>query len=289
MSKGRFMNYNLAPSLLYALLCMTSSCGNATNSHLNETLPILKSGPHGMKFSHIAGGTFQMGSPEGETGRDASVGYPETQHWVKLTNDYWMLTTEVTRGQWHSVTGKEPREDVFCHGRHRHYIVKEFDYPVLCVNTDDIEKFLIDLNQQQENDGYRYRLPTEAEWEFAARGLTETAYSVKGQVESFTWHGGPNNRPHPVAKLRPNKYGLYDVHGNAQEWTSDWAHQYKKADSIDQAIENPKGGAPGTIRMIRSGSWAHPKSFTRSAARLGRPSNQRTITYGFRLVRTTYE
>ncbi len=275
------------------VLFVMTSCGanSLPSSDLNETFPVLKPGPHNMKFSHIPSGVFQMGSPEDEIGREESSGNFEPQHWVRLTKDYWMQTTEVTRGQWFAVLKSYPDNNGKCILREK--IIKEDDYPVSCVSISDVNRFIKELNRQEKGDKYKYRLPTEAEWEFATRGYTETAYSIKGKLKSFAWYLKSSNRqPHPVAKLKANKFGLHDTHGNVYELTSSFAYDYPTADSVNQAIKDPfelTSSDEFKNQMIRGGSWAERAPFIRSAARMGFLRGLRVAVVGLRLVRTVHE
>ncbi len=269
-------------TLIFMTLLLVSCGANPIpTSHLTEALPIIKPGPYGMEFSHIPGGIFQMGSPDGGPG-----GYPDEHlHWVKLTEDYWMQTTEVTRDVWLAVMGRYPDHDEDCLGEES--FTQRDEYPVACVSWDEISRFIAILNYQTRNDGYEYRLPTEAEWEFATRGYSEGPYSVEGPLHSFAWYDeSSGNRPHAVGKLKANKFGLYDVHGSVFEWVADWYAQYPKYYSYDYPDVDPKGPEKGTHRVLRGGSWLSESRNCRVANRGRLKTHIRSNNFGFRLART---
>jgi formylglycine-generating enzyme required for sulfatase activity len=235
----------------------------------------------GMEFVRIPRGTFMMGSPEDEPGRGGN----ETPHPVTLTRDYYMMTTEVTQAQWEAVTGSNPSYFAACGG----------DCPVERVSWYDVRDFIAALNAM---DGRTYRLPTEAEWEYAARAGTTTAFYSGGiahpdsspvdpNLDAIGWYGGnshasytPNwlgRGTHPVARKQPNAFGLYDMSGNVGEWVRDWYGSYP-----DGAATDPMGpihpGGPYTsatrvrphtsaFRVRRGGSWLDDARKGRSASR----------------------
>jgi len=259
--------------LIFSILNLTG-CGETPTSQLSEQFPIIRSGPHNMEFAFIPKGTFRMGSPGDEEGRYEN----ERQYWVKLTEDYWMQTTEVTRGQWYKVMFSSP--DCWWSMK----VIESDIHPVTCVDRYEAEEFIDKLNEQQKNSGYKYSLPTEAQWEYAARAYTETPYSIKGPVDSFAWHNSNSGKhTHPVGKLKANFFGLYDVHGNVEEWVADYLHDYPKADSFSEAIKNPDGPNNATYYVRRGGSWAGDD--IRSACRNGSKYNVRDVNLGFRIVR----
>ncbi len=131
----------------------------------------------------------------------------------------------------------------------------------------------------------RYRLPTEAEWEYACRAGSTTAYSFgdsSSQLSNYAWHEGNSQRKtHPVGKKRPNPWGLYDMYGNVWEWCQDWYGDYPSGPATD-----PIGPSTGSRRVLRGGSWYNSPSYCRSASRGGHTPDARRIYYGFRVVRT---
>jgi len=222
----------------------------------------------GMKFVYIPPGTFMMGSPEDEPGRDSD----ETLHRVTLTRGFYMQTTEVTQGQWKEVMGDNPSYFKECGD----------DCPVDTVSWDDVQEFIKSLNRKGEG---LYRLPTEAEWEYAARAGSETAYCFgndAADLGKYAWYGESWDRgTHPVAQKELNAWGLYDMHGNVWEWCQDWYSKYPLGDAID-----PTGPESGSYRVIRGSSFIYTARDCRSANRdYWLLPGYRDGNLGFRLVR----
>jgi len=231
----------------------------------------------GMEFVYIAPGTFMMGSPSNESGR----GLGETQHRVTLTKGFYMQTTEVTQGQWKAVMGNNPSKLKNCGN----------DCPVEKVSWNDVQRFIQKINQREGNG--TYRLPTEAEWEYAARAGTDTPFSF-GQCLSTDQANYNGNRPLsgcskgknrkstiPVASLLANSWGLYDMHGNVWEWCQDWTRLF----SSSSAVTNPAGPSYGSHRKVRGGSCYYGARSCRSAFQAGHQPGDRYSDLGFRLVR----
>lgn len=223
----------------------------------------------GMRFAHIPPGAFMMGSPSHEEGRSSK---DETQHRVTLTTGFHMGVTEVTQGQWKAVMGSNsnPSDSKNCGD----------DCPVENVSWEDCQEFIRRLNQKEGTD--RYRLPTEAEWEYACRAGTTGPYA--GDLDSMGWYGRNSGKTtHPVGQKRPNAWGLYDMHGNVWEWVHDW---YGKDYYVNSPSTDPKGPSGGSSRVIRGGSWRdvarHCRSAIRSPGDLGFGYN----ILGFRLSRS---
>jgi formylglycine-generating enzyme required for sulfatase activity len=243
----------------------------------------------GMTFNLIPAGTFMMGSPETELGRDAD----EFQHEATLTQDFYIQTTEVTQGQWQAVMGENPSSFQNC----------GLNCPVESVSWDDAQVFIERLNAQT-TDGYEYRLPTEAQWEYAARAGSETAFcdgditQPEGNdpiLNTLGWYrensdagyAGCSERddgrcigPQPVGGKNPNAWGLFDMHGNVWEWCQDWYGDYPSGSVID-----PQGPSSGGSRVLRGGCWYDSPLSCRSANRFRDfPASSRYFDYGFRLV-----
>ncbi len=222
----------------------------------------------GMKFVYIPPGTFMMGSSENEPGRDRD----ETLHRVTLTRGFYMQTTEVTQGQWKEVMGENPSRFKECGD----------DCPVETVSWDDVQEFIKSLNRKGEG---LYRLPTEAEWEYAARAGSETAYCFgndAADLGKYAWYGESwDGGTHPVAQKQPNAWGLYDMHGNVWEWCHDWYGKYPS-----DTVTDPTGSESGSDRVNRCGSFLNTARYCRSANRGNwRPPGFRGGYLGFRLVR----
>jgi formylglycine-generating enzyme required for sulfatase activity len=231
----------------------------------------------GMKFVYIKPGTFMMGSPASEVGRYDD----ETQHQVTLTRGFYMQTTEVTQGQWRAVMGNNPSYFKNCGA----------NCPVERVSWNDAKKFIRKLNQMEGTQ--KYRLPTEAEWEYAARAGTQTPFSFGRclSTDQANYHGkNPmtgcakgeyRNQTIRVSSLSPNAWGLYDIYGNVWEWCEDWYGKYPTSSATD-----PTGPSRGGGRVIRSGCWASTASGCRSASRSSLPPIGEFLYLGFRLART---
>jgi len=214
-------------------------------------------------FVYIKPGSFMMGSPLDELMRSED----ELQHRVTLTRGFYMQTTEVTQGQWRTIMEKNPALFQDCGAV----------CPVESVSWDDVQKFIEILNQRPGT--HMYRLPTEAEWEYAARAGT-TGPFAGSSLDSMGWYGeNSGNSTHPVGQKAPNGWGLYDMHGNVSEWAQDWYGEYPAGSAID-----PQGRLSGFYRVARGGGWDMPFFGCRSAQRsISGPRNV-SPTRGFRLV-----
>ncbi len=216
---------------------------------------------NGVQFTMIIveGGTFQMGCTSGD-----SNGRPV--HQVTLTNDYYIGETEVTQELWTAVMGSNPS-----------YFESSNQLPVEQVSWDDCQTFIAKLNALT---GRTFRLPTEAEWEFAARGGNASegyTYSGSNNVGDVAWYSdNSNDETHVVATKAPNELGIYDMSGNVWEWCQDWYGDYSS-----DAQTNPIGPTSGSIRVDRGGSWFKPR---RVADRAGRGASARYEDLGLRLA-----
>ncbi len=157
-------------------------------------------------------------------------------------SSFYMQKTEVTQEFWELVMGNNPSKD------------KSWkDNPVTDVSWDDCQVFIKKLNSIS---GKKYRLPTEAEWEYAARGAKLSKgykYAGSDDVNEVAWHSGnSNNKIHPVKEKKPNELGLYDMSGNVWEWCNDWYGDYRLNEAY---AKNPQGPDSGTYRVMRGGSW----------------------------------
>jgi formylglycine-generating enzyme required for sulfatase activity len=231
----------------------------------------------GMKLLLIPKGTFMMGSPESEEGHQRNN---ETQHEVTISKDYYLGVYEVTQAQYEKVMGKNP--SLF-----QGAIVgnENADLPVDNVSWDDVVEFCKKLSDlpEEKKAGRMYRLPTEAEWEYACRAGSKTAYSFddeEGLLPEYGWFSrNSSRRTHTVGLLEPNAWGLHDMHGNVWEWCSDWYEEYPKG-----AVSDPTGPKEGSDRVIRGGSWDYEAAHCRSANRNGRDPSFRFDYYGFRVA-----
>ena len=235
----------------------------------------------GMRFVLIPAGSFMMGSPVTESGRDAN----ETLHEVVLSRPFYMQDTEVTLRQWNSLMGRKWFESSD----------EGNDMPMVKVSWFDAVHFIEKLNELREGT---YRLPTEAEWEYAARAGSRSAFSwgnnaecskamfsnntlkSKDCVETYASRGLPSDGPAPVKSFQPNAWGLFDMLGNVWEWCRDWYGPYPST-----RVTDPKGPDSGLKKVRRGGSWFATGNLCRAANRnTGHPASKYR-TLGFRVVR----
>ena len=218
------------------------------------------------EFVKIPAGMFIMGSPESEKNREID----ETQHPVKLS-EFWIQTTPVTQRQWGYVFPQ--------------YIVEKPNYPKIGVSWHECQDF-IRLANELENTN-KYRLPTEAEWEYACRAGSTTRFCFGddvSQLGNYAWscknaYDTGNEYIYDVGTKLPNAWGLYDMHGNVWEWCEDWYGEY----SPDLAI-NPIGPFGSSNRVIRGGGWSNYARGCRSAFRYVNAPGNRDYGLGFRLA-----
>jgi formylglycine-generating enzyme required for sulfatase activity len=233
----------------------------------------------GMEFVWAPAGAFQMGSPASETGR----GRDEQQHEVILTKGFWIGKTEVTKEQWSALMDKKPWQGY-------DKIPYAEKGPASNMTWVDANLFIQKLNKEQAGP---YRLPTEAEWEYACRAGTTTAYSFgvhEGfQLQEYAWcaaNTGGVKEPwaHAVGTRKPNNWGIHDMHGNLWEFCSDWTGgAYPFPD--DGPVTDPKGPETGNARVLRGGAYDSRDYQLRSAQRHGQYVTRGYVTVGFRLVR----
>ena len=230
----------------------------------------------GAKMALIGPGSFLMGSTTGP-------GDERPAHRVNLTKGFYMGVTEVTQEQW---------ESVMPDNRSRY---KGADRPVTNVTLDDCIEFCKLLTQKERAqgklpEGAEYRLPTEAEWEYACRAGSETKYGFgdsETELGDYAWYSENSVRTQPVGTKKPNAWGLFDTHGNVWEWCGDWYGSYSKGETKDPT--GASDGAAWSDRVFRGGSWGSIAAHCRSAARNGcqnTPKHYRLSGLGFRLVRT---
>jgi formylglycine-generating enzyme required for sulfatase activity len=231
-----------------------ATTNNPTHVELPESASAI-----GMDFKLIPAGTFIMGE------RDKP-------HEVTLTQPFKMGVHEVTQAQYQQVMGNNPSE------------FKGANNPVEMVSWEDAVKFCRKLSAlpAEKAAGNVYRLPTEAEWEYACRAGTTTKYSFgddESDLADYAWYGdNSGSKTHPAGVKQPNAWGLYDMHGNVWEWCQDWYGDYSSG-----AVRDPTGPSSGSSRVIRGGSWSFTAEFCRSASRDWYLPSSRNYSFGFRV------
>jgi formylglycine-generating enzyme required for sulfatase activity len=206
-------------------------------------------------------GTFTMGSPTTEAGRQADL---EDEHNVSLTRGFYLGKYEVTQAQYEAVMTGVTGDGNATPSRFHGYPNR----PVENVSWNDAQVFLTGLNEQQEGDlpaGWSYVLPTEAQWEYACRAGTTSAYSWGNDINSsranYNWDGDQDNgQTQDVGMYAPNSWGFFDMHGNVWEWTADLYAVYSS-----EAQTDPTGPASGSGRVLRGGGWDSTDRNLRSA------------------------
>lgn len=218
----------------------------------------------GMEFIFVKGGCYQMGSDEG------LYLYNEKPVHEVCVDDFYLAKHEVTQGQWEKILGQNPA----------YFKKKGENYPVEQVSWDDAQNYLRQLNAKS---GKEFRLPTEAEWEYAARsGGKLEKYSGSDNVDMVAWYdGNAGTGTHPVGQKQANGLGLYDMSGNVCEWTADW---YETLYYLKSPRQNPTGPtSESTTRVVRGGSWYDGPTLVRSSFRGGFRSQIRDKNIGLRL------
>jgi formylglycine-generating enzyme required for sulfatase activity len=216
----------------------------------------------GIEFVGVPGGCFQMGDTFGD-----GTNWEKPVHEVCVSG-FSIGKYEVTQGQWKKVVGSNPSFFSNCGD----------DCPVEQVSWNDVQEFTRKLNQQT---GGSFRLPTEAEWEFAARrGGKSEKYSGGNDVDSVAWYSNNSgSKTHPVGQKRANELGIHDMSGNVYEWVSDWGNSYNS-----DRQQDPTGPSLGSFRVFRGGSWDYDAGRVRAAARTHNVPDSRYNFLGFRLA-----
>ena len=221
----------------------------------------------GVVLVPIPAGEFMMGSPESEANHRPD----ETQHRVRITKPFYLSAHEVTQAQYNRVMGNNPSRS------------QGPTKPVEMVSWNDAVEFCRRLSEQERKE---YRLPTEAEWEYACRVGTTTSYSCGdnvSQLGEYAWYSdNSGNASHAVGEKLPNAWGLYDMHGNVFEWCRDWGKPY----GSQNVLIDPAGPASGSRRVLRGGSFSSLPRLVRSANRIYLQPDDWGFVFGFRLART---
>jgi len=262
--------------LLLLMLLIAVGCDDSTQiESITNTI--------GMTLNKIPAGSFIMGAQVGESDRRHVHG-ESIAHKVTISKAFYIQTTEVTQGQWKAVMGTEPWKG-------ENFIKEGGNYPAMYVEWDDAVAYCKKLS---EKEGKTYRLPTEAEWEYACRAGTKTAWSfgddekVLGDYawydKNADWWDIDEKYAHQVGLKKPNAFGLYDMHGNVYEW----CHDYYEEDYYKQSPEkDPTGPEPAFLAVVRGGSWYGYSRKSRSAYRGRDVAGSPLLPHagGFRLVR----
>ena len=250
-----FKNLFLVLVLFLVLPGVTMAQEGPKASYANGVLTV-----NGVRYEMVSipGGTFQMGSNSGDANE-------KPVHSVTI-NSFYIGKTEVTQGLWQALMGENPSN-----------FKKGNNYPVEQVSYDDCIKFINKLNDLTDGS---FRLPTEAEWEYACRaGTSGDSY---GDLDAIAWYADTSGaETHAVGKKQPNAWGLYDMLGNVWEWCRDW---YDENFYSNSPAQNTKGPAAGSGRVVRGGSWGVVAGDVRSANRGGSEPGNRGHGIGFRLA-----
>ena len=245
--------------------------GGSSGQERSFSLPVLDGYARlSMEFVWIEPGVFQMGSDDGDSDE-------RPVHEVEISRGFWLGKYEVTQGEWESVMGRNPS-----------YFEGDARLPVETVSWNDVQEFIAKLNAASGSSVYR--LPTEAEWEYACRAGTQTRWSLgdddgddASQLDKYAWYDcndGCDTKV--VGRKGPNGWGLYDMHGNVWEWVQDWysSGYYNSSPRVD-----PPGPTSGSDRVVRGGRFGDIAQSVRSAYRYNSSPDNRYIFLGVRLVR----
>jgi formylglycine-generating enzyme required for sulfatase activity len=225
----------------------------------------------GMEFIQVSAGTFFMGSQDSEQGSSKE----KPRHSVHISKPFYLAKYEVTQKQWMAVMGNVNPSNFLSPDR-----------PVDEVSWNDVQVFIQKLNGLEKTG--TYRLPTEAEWEYAARAGSETAFCYGDDMEGaklsgYAWfEQNAGKQSHPVGILSPNAWGFYDMHGNVTEWVQDYYDRNYYSDSPEK---DPQGPEAGRKRVVRGGSWINQPYSCRSAARGYYSEDYTDSDFGFRIVK----
>ncbi|MBM3859038.1 MAG: formylglycine-generating enzyme family protein [Verrucomicrobia bacterium] len=251
--------------LLLVVFAVAVSCGKSQSSGsptAQGNLAVDLGGGVTMDFVLIRPGNFTMGSDKGSSDEKPA-------RKVTITKPFYLGKFEVTQEQWQAVMGSNPSN------------FKGAKNPVDTVNWEDCLTFVRKLGEKVP--GYTFRLPTEAEWEYACRAGSSSEYCYgddTGGLGDYAWYSNNSgSKTHTVGEKKPNTWGLYDMHGNVYEWCQDWYGNYST-----NAETDPVGPSSGSNRVLRGGSWSRNASTCRSAIRYNFNPSNRFYIYGLRVV-----
>ena len=266
-------------TLMLIVILTLAGCGNDEPDVVKDDQLVFTVNGVSFTMVRVEGGTFMMGATA-EQGSDVD-GDEKPAHKVTLTNDYYIGQTEVTQALWQAVMGNNPSS------------INEGNYgtnlqrPVEYVTWNDCQTFISKLN---ELTGKRFRLPTEAEWEYAARGGNKShdyKYAGGNTIDEVAWYltsqqsGATGYGTQTVATKAPNELGLYDMSGNVDEWCQDWysSSYYSSTPSV-----NPTGPNSGYDRVVRGGSWYYGDRYCRVSRRYHKMEREANNILGLRLA-----
>jgi len=263
---------------------LSSTSGSSILSSISQEraadgMPKLIRNSLGITFAHIPAGSFDMGATEDEVGKKP---HETPRHTVRLCRAIYISIFAVTQGQYEKLVGRNP---AFFHKGNG----GGGDLPVESVSWYDAERFCTKLSKSNDEQLAEriYRLPTEAEWEYACRAGVNTTFTFGeklGEKDAHFKHSVAQTKTHAVGRFPANAFGLHDVHGNVFEWVSDWHHDYYY---FDTPGTDPTGPVGGDMKVIRGGSWVDASVDCRSAARKAQHPDRPTNTIGFRVVLAT--
>jgi formylglycine-generating enzyme required for sulfatase activity len=274
LAQDKIYQWEIVPELVAAASVPVAASAVAVAAPVAVAGKTFRDCPECPEMVELPAGSFTMGSNMGE---------PDAQplHAVNIAKPFAIGKTEVTQAQWRAVMKTDPSYFETC----------DDTCPVEQVSWNDAQEFIKKLNAQT---GKRYRLPTEAEWEYACRGGGQQEYcgsDIADQVGWTSYNSGSflTNKPHPVATRRPNAFGLYDMSGNVWEWVEDIYHEnYNGAPTDGSAWTTDSGNSVflgGNMRVLRGGSWGNEMRSSSAAARMKFGPDIRNWSYGFRLAR----
>lgn len=239
----------------------------------------------GQQFVEIPPGQFIMGTSDLDEARmdnpepdKAQVEDESPAHIVRFTKPFYVARTEVTQGQWFDLIGTRP-------GPAEYWARKEWrDLPVVSVNWGDTQRFIEALNEKEHAEGVRYRLPTEAEWEYVARaGNSDLRPFDDSEMDQHIWFiENSGDVPQPVGTRQANPWGIHDLFGNVWEWTDDWYSPTTYGEAAPRI--DPAGPAQGRLLVRRGGSYHCPRHMLRPGYRAAGSPSDRFSVFGFRLV-----
>jgi formylglycine-generating enzyme required for sulfatase activity len=247
------------PALVVGALLALAASGQARDALTGGDIVV---NSLGMRMVLVPAGSFWMGSPPGEPQRQEE----EFLRRIKLSHAFRIAATEVTQRQWLALmpTNRSPQQGD--------------ELPVTSVSWADAREFYLRLSQREATT---YRLPTEAEWEYACRASATDAPASRAQLEAVAWYAdNSEGTTRPVGQKRPNAWGLHDMLGNAAEWTLDAYAPYSR---VEEA-QDPMGAPAGSTKVVRGGSWRGLLPALRCAARTGTPESYQLSHVGLRVV-----